>query len=670
MSTRTVSGGLYVPLITPFDERDEVDLGAFRAIVEYVLAGGAEGLVVAGTTGEAHALSADERGGLWRAAVDQARGRVPVVAGTGATSTREARHLLRLAADCGCDAALVLTPWFERQTHESIERYYADVAEESPLPILLYHNPSRTHLEWAPEAVAAVAARLAGPVVGYKDGTADPARVAAVRAAAPRGFLIYCGAAYERAKFSEAGADGCVDELANALAAESAEAFAGIDRQMAYTAAAGACLRSSANPIALLKALMAQLGLPAGRPRRPNDLLPPGELDEMRRRVATAGRLQASPASLLLTDTAGIADRPTSAVTEAVHLLAPGLVEACLEAEPIPARRALIFRPEPGGYQYNHHAAIRRFEGRFYAAWSAGWVNEDSPGQTVLFATSDDGFAWSEAAVVMPSSADRTRWTCGQFWLREGQLWLIAHRCTRARYVDGEAVPGVCWADLVTQAFLWDGETWQPKGVICEDLYVNEGPRPLPDGTFMMTGENARHEAVVARGGATRFDDWALTVVARRTAAGKMSEPTWYATDDGTLRLLMRDDGGSRRLFLSESRDLGRSWTAPVATDFTDAQSKLVTLRLSDGRVVLVSNPSPGAVRRRLLAAAVSDDGRTFERMYAIRYDPAGQARMKGMHKVPGFDYPHAIEADGRFWVIYSVNKEDVEVCAIDPADL
>ena len=76
-----------------------------------------------------------------------------------------------------------------------------------------------------------------------------------------------------------------------------------------------------------------------------------------------------------------------------------------------------------------------------------------------------------------------------------------------------------------------------------------------------------------------------------------------------------------------------------------------------DGRVALVSNPSPGDLRRRFLAVAVSDDGREFTKMHALRRDPAGAARLKGMHKVPGFDYPNAIEARGRLWVTYAVNN-------------
>jgi 4-hydroxy-tetrahydrodipicolinate synthase len=674
MAGQRLSGGLYAAVITPFDEREEVDLGAFRAVVEYVVSEGIEGLVVAGTVGEAHALTAEERAGLWRTAVEQARGRVPVVAGTGATTTRAARRLLTLAADCGCDAAMVLTPWFEPVTAEVIEHYFVEVAEGAPLPILLYHNPSRTHVDWPPEAVAAVARRLAGAVVGYKDSAHDPARVAAVRALVPKEFVIYAGTPAERSVYAEAGANGAIDGLAGALPAECADAWAGDPRHARNVAAVQACLRRSVNFIALLKAMMCQMGLPAGKPRRPNDVFPAAELEAARAALALGGRLVASPASLLLADAPTTPVRPTGDATRsaAVHLMAPGLVERCLAAAPIRAERTPVYRGQPGQYQYNHHAAIACFDGRFFAAWSAGWVNEDAPGQTVVWSTSADGRRWSEPLEAVPTPEGRARWTCGQFWERDGRLYLLAHRTTRARYVDGEAAPGVCWPDLVLEAFLWAGDGWTPQGVILKDLYVNEGPRALPDGTYLMTGEDGRHESSVAVGGVARLDDWLLTVVAPRTGPApiKMSEPTWYATDDGAVRLLMRDDGGSRRVWMSVSRDWARTWTPPAPTDFTDAQSKVRALRLADGRVVLVNNPSSAGERRRLLTVAVSQDGCVFSAMHVLRFDLEARARMPGMHKVPGFDYPHAVEADGRLWIIYAVNKEDIEVSAVALEDL
>ena len=664
MAESSLTGGLYVALITPFDGNEDVDLDAFRAITEYVIAGGVDGLVVAGTTGEAHALTFDERQALWRTAVAQSGGRVPVMAGAGATTTREAKRLLALAADCGCDSALVLSPWFETPSTDGLLRHYAEIAAASALPILLYHNPSRTHYDWSPESIAAVGREVGGPVAGYKDALGDADRVARVRAAAPEGFLIFAGGSARRPELHRAGADGCIDDLANAIPAESADAFAGDERQLRYVRGAAEVLSARPGHIGLLKGIMMQLGLPAGRPRRPHDDLDPAEVEALRERLSHGGRLQASPASLLIADDLGLADEAAVETQAGVHLLEPGLVEACVDADPVAGETATVYRPERGQYQYNHHAAIVHFDGRLFASWSGGRLNEDSPGQTILVATSDDGLTWSDPVEAVPIPEGRKRWTCGQFWVRGGELWLLGHHCLRARYVDGECAPGVCWEDVKTEAFRFNGERWEPKGVIVENLYVNEGPRPLPDGAFLMTGENGRHEACVARGGRPGFGDWDLIVVAKRSPTCKMSEPTWFAAGNGTIHLLMRDDAGSRRIWLSESTDLGRTWSAPVPTDFTDAQSKLVAVSLSDGRLVLVNNPAAGDVRRRLLTVAVSEDGRTFARMHTLRSE-TGRARLPGMHKVPGADYPHAIEHDGRLWVIYAVNKEDIELRAI-----
>ena len=654
-----IHGGLYAALVTPFAADESLDLGAFRAIVEYGVGCGVDGIVVAGTTGEAHALTPAERTALWRLAMAQARGRVPVVAGTGATTTREARQLLALAADAGCDAALVLTPWFEKASTEAVEAHYTELAEKSPLPIILYHIASRTHFDWPVESVARVAARLfPGKVIGIKDVTTDPQRTAALRALVPPGFLIFSGSPHRRAEFAAAGADGCIDALSSALPAECAEAYAGNARKAAYVASVNDCLDRSSNYIALLKAMMNELDLPVGKPRRPHDRIPAAEVDaapklRFRGGVVPSGKPAHAPA------------------TKPLHLLGAGLYEKALAANPPPGlERILIHRAVEGGYQYNHHVQVLRHAGQFWATWSAGWVNEDSPGQVVMFATSPDGRTWSAPQTVMAPPLDRLRWTAGGFFEQGGTLGMVAARCRRTRYVDGDVAPHQLWEDLTAVFFRWDGSRWTPWGDPIPNLYPNERPRRLPDGQWMIPGVNAHAEVVAAIGASPEARDWHLVTITARSAGysafgTKLTEPSWYICG-GRIRMLLRDDAGSRRLWQVESADNGRTWSQPVPTDFSDATSKFFAMTCADGRVALVSNPAPDDLRRRFLALALSDDGgRTFTRMHKLLHDPGVTPRYPGMHKVRGFDYPAAIEHDGRLWVACTPCKEDVEILGI-----
>ncbi len=663
MTECKLTGGLCVALVTPFDADENLDLGAFRAVLEYAVGCGVDGVVAAGTTGEGHALSADERGDLWRAAVRGARGRVPVIAGTGATTTREALGLLALAAEAGCDAALALTPWFEKPTPQGIKSYYAELAEHASVPLLLYHNPSRTGLAWPAEHIAEVARQLAGPVIGVKDSAHDPARAAAIRAAAPEGFLIYSGWPHRRAEFAAAGADGCISALAGALPAEALDAYNGDAAKAEYFGSVHAHLRRSANFIALLKHMMTEMDLPAGRPRRPHGALPSRELAAAPELRFRGGAASPRPAA-------------TFKASETVHLLAPGLFERCLaSAPPAGTETVTVYRASGDDYGYNHHAQIARHDGRFYAGWSAGWVNEDSPGQVVRVSTSADGREWSAPQPAMPLPEGRLRWTMGGFWPHHGRLYLLAGRATRVRYVDGEVAPGVLWEDQATELFELTAAGWEGRGVLIADLYPNEPPRQLPDGRWILPGSNARAEVAVALGPGPGPAGWELVMIAPRTenwsaGATKLNEPSWFRAADGRMRLLMRDDGGSRRLHLTESRD-AVTWSSPLPTDFSDAQSKFRCLNLSDGRVAVVGNPAPDELRRRLLAAAVSEDGgETFTKLHKLRLDPEAAPRLAGMHKVGGFSYPGVVEAGGRLWIVYAPNKEDVEVTSVPIASL
>ncbi|HEY3521841.1 MAG TPA: dihydrodipicolinate synthase family protein, partial [Rhodanobacteraceae bacterium] len=136
--------GSLCALATPFMPDGSLDLGAFAGLVDHQLEGGTQGLVVAGSTGEAHMLDGYEYERLLTFAVERVNGRVPVIAGTGEAATSKTIALTRRARALGADAALVVTPYYVRPTQPGLHRHFMEVAEHGGLPILLYNVPSRT----------------------------------------------------------------------------------------------------------------------------------------------------------------------------------------------------------------------------------------------------------------------------------------------------------------------------------------------------------------------------------------------------------------------------------------------------------------------------------------------------------------------------------------------
>jgi 4-hydroxy-tetrahydrodipicolinate synthase len=183
--------GSICALATPFTADGALDLEAYARLIDYQLAGGTQALVVAGSTGEAHMLTDAEWERLLAFALEHVRGRVPVLAGTGAAATAASVRQTRRAQALGCDAALVVTPYYVRPTQQGLLRHFSEVAEHGGLPIVMYNVPSRTGCDLLPET----AARLAGHanIIGLKEARGDAARIAAVAPLAQPGFAVLSG---------------------------------------------------------------------------------------------------------------------------------------------------------------------------------------------------------------------------------------------------------------------------------------------------------------------------------------------------------------------------------------------------------------------------------------------------------------------------------------------
>ncbi|AKC87583.1 4-hydroxy-tetrahydrodipicolinate synthase [Pseudoxanthomonas suwonensis] len=209
--------GLITALATPFDEAGALDLDAWRRLLEWQLASGVEGIVVAGSTGEASMLEDAEFDTLLRIAVETVAGRVPVLAGTGLSGTARTIAQTRRAAAGGADAALVVTPPYVRPTQAGLLAHYRAVAEQGGLPVVLYNVPGRTGGDLLPETVAELAAHER--IVGIKEAVADPARVAALVALCGPGFSVLGGDDGSAGRSLLAGADGLVSVASNAAPA-------------------------------------------------------------------------------------------------------------------------------------------------------------------------------------------------------------------------------------------------------------------------------------------------------------------------------------------------------------------------------------------------------------------------------------------------------------------
>jgi len=316
----------------------------------------------------------------------------------------------------------------------------------------------------------------------------------------------------------------------------------------------------------------------------------------------------------------------------------------------------------------NQHNYLVHHDGKFWAMWSDGPRVEDMGGQVVKYATSVDGVNW-DAPKLLTGFPPRTgpdspnyntrnkeglRYISRGFWVREGKLLAL---------VSLDEAAGFFGPSLELLAFRWNSaaQKWEDGGVVRKNGINNFAPGKLPSGEWGMI--NRRHDYKKTGvdflvGGVRALDDWKSVPVVTGVGGDvtlKAEEPIWWTLPDGNLAALFRDNGMSGYIFRAFSSDSGRTWTAPVKTDFPDARSKLHGLRLTDGRYVLVSNSKPR--KRDPLTLALSDDGLVFNRLFYL---------VGGRH----VDYPHVMEHDGFLYIAHSGAKMSVEIERVRIADL
>jgi 4-hydroxy-tetrahydrodipicolinate synthase len=183
--------GSTVALVTPMGDDGSIDYAALRRLIDWHIDEGTDCVCVVGTTGESPTVSVEEHCEIIRVAVGHARGRVPVMAGTGANSTSEAIELSRFAKQVGADCALSVVPYYNKPSQEGLYRHFRAIAEAVDLPMLLYNVPGRTVADLLPETVLRLA-EVPG-IVGIKEASGDIERAAWLVKHAPKGFSIYSG---------------------------------------------------------------------------------------------------------------------------------------------------------------------------------------------------------------------------------------------------------------------------------------------------------------------------------------------------------------------------------------------------------------------------------------------------------------------------------------------
>ena len=290
--------GSITALATPFTVAGEIDLDAWRRLLDQQLDAGTGALVVAGSTGEAAALFEAEYDLLLRTAVEVVAGRVPVVAGTGQSSTAHTIEQTRRAGSLGADAALVVTPPYVRPTQAGLAAHYRAVADDGALPLVLYNVPPRTGCDMLPDAVAALAGHAG--IIGVKEARSEPGRMQALVALRTDGFSVLSGDDPTAARAMLSGADGVVSVASN-VAPHAFGLLCGLarrgDRERAE--ALDARLRPvydfcgiEPNPIPL-KALLARRGIGHGL-RLPLTTLSPEHDPESRRIAALVDEIEQS----------------------------------------------------------------------------------------------------------------------------------------------------------------------------------------------------------------------------------------------------------------------------------------------------------------------------------------------------------------------------------------
>lgn len=288
--------GSMVALVTPLKTDLSLDWDALHKLVEWHIEQGTHAIVAVGTTGESATLDVDEHIQVIRAVVDQVAGRIPVIAGTGANSTREAIFLTNRAKDAGVDACLLVSPYYNKPTQEGLYQHHLAIAKAVDVPQILYNVPGRTAVDMLPEVVARLS--KVKNIIGIKEATGCLERLKDIQALVDDDFLLYSGDDLTAFDFMRLGGHGEISVTANVMPRQTArmceliaegqvEEARSIDEKLLPLHKA---LFLEANPIPV-KWAVAELGLMQNTIRLPMTLLDEQYQPELAQAMKLSGAL-------------------------------------------------------------------------------------------------------------------------------------------------------------------------------------------------------------------------------------------------------------------------------------------------------------------------------------------------------------------------------------------
>lgn len=281
-------GRLLTAMVTPFNADGSVNYEKAADLAEWLINNGSDGLVVAGSTGEAATMSAEEKLELFRVVVNRINKRVPVIAGTGSNNTADSVKMTKMAEAMGVDGALIVGPYYNKPTQEGFYQHFAAVAQSTGLPIIVYNVPGRTASNISPAIVARLAADF-GNIVAIKEAAGNVAQVAELYSVLPEEFTIYSGDDGLIIPFMSVGATGLISVLSNiggGILQDVMQAYEdGRVREAAKLNARMVPLANAmfieTNPIPVKAAVTLVTGIDAGQPRLPLTPMEPANKAKM-----------------------------------------------------------------------------------------------------------------------------------------------------------------------------------------------------------------------------------------------------------------------------------------------------------------------------------------------------------------------------------------------------
>jgi 4-hydroxy-tetrahydrodipicolinate synthase len=211
--------GVGTALITPFDRDFNVDYNSLRKVCQHQVAGKVDAIIVLGTTGESPVFSIDERKKIIETVIDEVKGKTKIIIGTGSNDTKKVVDLNKIAEEFKADGVLVVNPYYNKGTQESLVAHYKYISERTSLPILLYNVPSRTGMNVLPETIVNIAEACKN-VIGVKEACSNIAQIAQLMSIKPKNFAVWSGNDNETLPIMALGGSGVISVFSNAYPAE------------------------------------------------------------------------------------------------------------------------------------------------------------------------------------------------------------------------------------------------------------------------------------------------------------------------------------------------------------------------------------------------------------------------------------------------------------------